>query len=112
MTRRAVIHYKKSDRVRSMASFAGDAHLHFCSGRSCRLIYEDACRDPHLNGRCPSCKGVRRPVWMSSRDPADCCWGNCQQVTETKELRRYALAGPGPWYQCRTCARAHGWPCA
>lgn len=112
MRRKAVIHHKQTVRVRSMASLAGEAHLHFCSERECRKVYEDCCLNPAANGRCHECRGVRRPIWMSARDPQRCCQGNCAHVTNKATLRRYNLAGPGPWYQCKTCARVHGRPCA
>jgi hypothetical protein len=110
--RRALIHSQPAVKVRSMSKMAGEAHLHSCAARDCRLVYEDSCNTPGENGRCHVCRNVRRPVWAEGRDPRDCCWGNCEQVTDKVQIRRYALAGPGPWYQCRTCARTHGWPCA
>lgn len=85
-------------------------HLHFCSDRDCRLIYEDNCNTPETNERCQNCRGTTRGL-MVPRDPQECCIGNCVQVTDPRELRRYSLAGPGPWFQCRTCVRSHGWPC-
>lgn len=88
----------------------GKPHFHFCSDRECRLIYEDNCRAPERNGRCQACRGQRRPL-TATRDPQECCINNCQQVIHPDDLLRYALAGPGPWYQCITCRRAHGWPC-
>lgn len=112
MTRRTLIHHKKTERVPSLASLAGDAHLHYCGTRECRKVYEDCCETPGVNGRCHECRGVRRPIWMVAREPRPCCLGGSAQVINKKELRRYSLAGPGPWYQCKTCARVHGWPAA
>lgn len=110
---RQVIHYRKNDvRERSLSSLAGDFHFHFCVERECRLIYSDRCDDVRTNGRCHAHRGVaRRPIWVSSRDPQECCMGNTEQV-KGDDLVRYALAGPGPWFQCSSCYRAHGWPCA
>jgi hypothetical protein len=109
--KRVLIHHAQTAKAKSLATLAGHPHLHFCSNRECRLVYEDACDDIATNGRCHSCRGVRRPIWMAARDPRECCLGNCEQVLDAKQLVHYNLAGPGPWYQCRTCARAHGWPC-
>ena len=101
-------------KVSSLASvfteLRGKPHFHTCSDRECRLIYEDACADPGVNGRCQACRGVRRAI-ISSRDPQECCINNCVQVKYPDALKRYALAGPGPWYQCKTCRRASGWSC-
>ena len=89
---------------------AEKAHFHFCSDRDCRLIYEDACPEPQTNHLCQACRGHRRGL-ITPRDPQECCLGNCEQVIAPDDLLRYALAGPGPWFQCRTCRRSHGWPC-
>lgn len=109
---RTLIHYHKKRTPKTIAQRKGKAHLHFCVERDCRLIYEDACEDVASNGRCHTHRGARRPIWMSARDPQECCIGNCEMVADPDELHRYRLAGPGPWYQCKTCARTHGWPCA
>ena len=111
--RRQVVHQHtptvaKLDTV--LRKMAGGAHFHFCSDRDCRLIYEDACDDPFTNGRCQACLGHRRNT-IAVRDPQECCVGNCEQVLHPEDIRRYSLAGPGPWFQCRHCRRAHGWPC-
>lgn len=89
-------------------------HLHFCADRDCRLVYECGpgdCPDVSKNERCRLCRGLRRPIWVAARDPQECCIGNCLQVASPDELLRYRLAGPGPWFQCKSCARCHGWPC-
>lgn len=85
-------------------------HFHFCSNRDCRLIYEDNCHEPETNHPCQVCRGTTRGL-MLTRDPQECCLGNCLQVTDPNQLLRYSLGGPGPWFQCRTCIRSHGWPC-
>jgi hypothetical protein len=85
-------------------------HFHFCSDRACRLIYEDNCADPERNGRCPSCRGTTRNNLLV-RDPQECCLDNCVQITDRDVLLAHKLAGPGPWFICKTCARSHGWPC-
>jgi hypothetical protein len=107
---RQAIHYKTKPQQKTLASLRDGAHFHFCSEDDCRLIYEDACRDVTSNGLCHLHRGGRRPVWVSARDPQECCIENCRAVIG-EDLVRYKLAGPGPWYQCRTCARVHGWPC-
>lgn len=115
MPRRELVHTRVSHAVTPTSAFTAlrkTWHLHFCSDRTCRLVYECyACDDVAKNGRCQACRGVRRPVYISARDPQPCCLGNCAQVTDQAEIVRYKLAGPGPWFQCKTCARCHGWPC-
>lgn len=87
-------------------------HLHFCRERDCRTVYDDyRCDDVSVNGHCHHHRGRQRPVWDMTRDPQPCCYGNTYQVVSTDELVRQRLAGPGPWFKCRTCARSHGWPC-
>lgn len=92
-------------------------HLHFCSSRDCRLVYE--CSGPVIqmgtcnarsNGRCQKCRDQIRPIWVSSRDPRPCCLNNVVQVLDRADLLTHRLAGPGPWYRCRSCARTTGWP--
>jgi hypothetical protein len=87
-------------------------HYHFCSNRDCREFYEDyRCEDVSKNGRCHKCRGLEKPLLYESRDPRPCCWGNTEVVLGAERIVRYRLAGPGPWFQCKTCARCHGWPC-
>ena len=87
-------------------------HLHFCSNRGCRRIYEDACLRAERNVNCHACQGRAQtePLWVSSRNPVACCANNVRQLMRRDERLRYDLAGPGPWFQCRTCARSSGWP--
>ena len=109
---RQAIHYKQAEKKpRSKRQLSGQFHLHFCSNPDCRLVYTDACKTLDVNARCHACRGVRRPVWVSARDPQECCIGNCFMVTNEDEIVRYKLAGPGPWFQCTKCARVHGWTC-
>jgi hypothetical protein len=111
--KRQAIHHKATEKVASLASLRGKAHFHFCIDRECRLIYGDACEDASVNGRCHLHRGsLRRPLWISARDPQECCIGNCVMVGEAERLVLYKLAGPGPWFQCQKCYRAHGWTCA
>lgn len=109
---RQVIHYKSAEKTpASISQLKGKFHLHFCADRECRLVYTDACEDVRTNGRCHIHRKMRRPIWVSARDPQECCIGNCVTVTDVKRLVKYGLAGTGPWFQCTRCARAHGWPC-
>lgn len=112
MRRKAVIKSQpKGPKPFVMSELAGKAHLHFCVNRECRLGYEDQCPTPEVNARCHTCRGKPRPVYFAPRDPQECCIGNCTQVTSKDTLALHKLAGPGPWFQCNTCARCHGWPC-
>lgn len=113
MRRKAVIKHKRVDRTErvEIRALAGIRHLHFCLDRECRLIYEDTCNTPEHNQLCDVCRGRQRSVYMPVRDPQECCLDNCEQVTRKSALLTHQLAGPGPWFQCKTCARCHGWPC-
>jgi len=112
MRRKAVIKTQPARKTTAgVSQLAGKGHFHFCANARCRLIYEDFCDTPETNRTCPPCRGIRRAVWMQSRDPRECCTSNCRQVTNPDDLIRYQLAGPGPWFKCQTCARCHGWPC-
>lgn len=108
--RKAAINYKPAEKGVSLTTLKGSPHFHFCKDRECRQIYEDTCEQPEINGPCQTCRGVKREL-MRHRDPHECCIGNTDQIIARQHIIRYALAGPGPWYQCRTCARCHGWPC-
>lgn len=94
----------------SLAKLAGKAHLHACTNLDCLATYEDNCSCPAINGRCSRCRGHRVPVWETARAPQPCCVDNTAQVVRVEELLRYDLAGPGPWFQCKTCARCHSRP--
>ena len=110
MKRKAVIKQQPAPRNTSLSQLRGKAHFHFCEDRDCRLIYEDTCNTPEVNGPCQLHHGARRAL-ITVRDPQECCLNNCTQVTDKDQIIRYQLAGPGPWWQCRTCARCHGWSC-
>lgn len=84
-------------------------HLHVCTTSGCRLVYECSCVTAGRNGLCSLHRGTRRPLWELDREPAACCYGNTKQVTRSEALLLYRLAGPGPWFQCSTCARSFGW---
>jgi hypothetical protein len=116
--RKAVIKHKATEKKTSLNGLYRDlvnkAHKHTCSDPACRLIYEDNCDNPAVNARCRPCSGERR-TWVrgekTSLDPRPCCIDNTRQVIEPDQLLRFLLAGPGPWFQCITCRRAHGHPC-
>ena len=111
MKRKAVVKSQPKAKVHSLSQLRGELHMHFCADRDCRLVYEDCCETPEVNGSCMLCKSGRRGL-MASRDPRECCLGNCEQVIDRRDLNRFRLAGPGPWYRCKTCCRSHGWSCA
>lgn len=115
MRRKAVVHHRTGHAKTPQGVFtelAKTYHFHFCVNRDCRQFYEDyRCEDPSKNKRCHQCRGLETPLMYEPREPRDCCWGNTEVVTRPENLIRFKLAGPGPWFQCRTCARCHGWPC-
>ncbi len=112
MRRKALVKYQlQVKKPKTVEGLAGLSHLHYCSNRECRLGYEDQCDTPLINIRCHPCRGKERPRYFVSRDPQECCMGNCSQVTDKHTLMLHKLAGPGPWFQCSRCARSHGWPC-
>jgi len=119
MKRKAVVQYLSVPKKVSLAKVHRDqvnkAHRHACTNPSCRLTYQDSCFTPERNGRCQPCRGMRR-TWvdvdgLTALDPRPCCVDNSELMTSTDELARYECAGPGPWFQCRTCCRTHGHPC-
>lgn len=92
-------------------------HKHFCSDRECRTVYDcldvaflHRCAEPRRNGRCQSCREVVVPAWSAGQQVQDCCANNVRQVIDRAELLAHRLAGPGPWFKCKTCARCSGWP--
>jgi hypothetical protein len=94
-------------------------HRHFCSDRTCRRIYQclaviylrGGCPNPRVNGRCAPCRGYPVPeTFEIAWAPRECCRNNVRQITDRDELLSHRLAGPGPWFKCKTCARCHGWP--
>ena len=89
---------------------AGKHHFHCCTTPTCKRAFGCRCDAPETNGLCHDCRGTSRPIWEVARDPKACCVKNTKPVTNADDLGRYDLAGPGPWFQCRTCARCHGYP--
>lgn len=84
---------------------AGRHHAHGCV--ECSRRYTDRCRDPGENGLCQLCRGLERPRWETSFEPGDCCPEFSVLVRDSETLGRFNLAGPGPWFKCRACARTH-----
>lgn len=115
MRRKALIHHHRPTGTPAQGVYPAlrkTWHLHYCRHRDCRTVYDDYdCEDVATNGLCHEHRGLARPVWDTTRDPQPCCFGNTYQVLDPGELIRQRLAGPGPWFKCRTCARSHGWPC-
>jgi hypothetical protein len=113
MRRKAVIQHKPQEgRGVGVSELASAWHVHACPEPGCNLTYEDAgCADVNVNARpCLGCQGLERPIWERNRDPIDCCPGNTYLLTTKAERLEQRLAGPGPWFKCRTCRRAHPWP--
>ena len=78
-------------------------HLHACKDH----VYQDSCSDKRTDRECMACQiGAQRPIWQACRDPQPCCAGNTRLATKP-EWVSYSLAGPGPWFLCRTCKRQH-----
>lgn len=88
----------------SAAKFAGKQHHHGCTG--CRRRYVCACTTPEENDRCNFCISGR--LGASAWDPRPCCLTD-SRLCENYDRDAHKLAGPGPWFKCRTCART--FPC-
>lgn len=115
MTRRQIAHSSikkiRTTQATVYRNLSGKSHVHPCY--ACRVVYMCNCTNPAVNERCQYCRTEGRldhPVWEVGRFPKPCCTDNCRQVTDNDELIRYGLAGPGPWFQCKTCARSHPKP--
>ena len=94
-----------------LTKLAGKLHYHACC--DCRLVYSCSCAAADVKARCSACRETRphpRSAWDTARDPMPCCVNNVRQVTTADDLLRYQLAGPGPWFICKTCARCHSKP--
>lgn len=84
------------------AKWKGEQHFHGCI--ECRSRYSDSCQVLKADGVCNPCRsGIpsgRQRAW----GPAACCLEN-SRLCEKYDRERYKLAGLGPWFVCRTCAR-------
>ena len=87
-------------------------HAHGCD--QCSRRYTDTCTTPSVNGRCQTCRHGRsplecdlRPLWDRDHDPRACCREVSKLIITAAEMERYGLAGPGPWFKCKTCSRTH-----
>lgn len=78
-----------------------ELHYHGCT--HCKRRYPDACEDRKPN-TCPSCRMGRTSIYMTGIDPRPCCTENAR-LANKDDLKTYRLAGPGPWWLCRECAR-------
>lgn len=100
---------KRATKAHDVSGLAGGIHWHVCSDTACRLVYLDSCVTPQSNGRCRVCTHSDLTPFMEWRLPRDCCIGNCELLAPGDDWLEWGrLAGPGPWFQCRTCKRAHG----
>jgi hypothetical protein len=88
------------------AKYAKKQHHHGCKG--CRRRYVCACSQPESDGRCNACISGRRSVYTAAWEPQSCCLIDARPC-DKYDRDRYLLAGPGPWFTCRTCART--FPC-
>lgn len=81
-------------------------HAHGCT--ECGRRYTDSCQSTAVNGRCYGCRtGRSRSKWDQDFDPILCCRTDSALIKDKETLSRYNLAGPGPWYRCKTCSRTH-----
>lgn len=80
-------------------------HFHGCT--ECGAFYSDGCDIPLANGRCHEHRSAPRPrpAWDSFHDPLPCC-ATDSQVADNGVREARSLAGPGPWWVCRTCKHA------
>lgn len=84
------------------AKWKGEQHFHGCT--ECRGRYGDACTELQVDGTCNACRSGIPSIDQSVRAPHGCCFNNVR-LCEKYDRERYKLAGPGPWFVCRTCAR-------
>jgi hypothetical protein len=79
-------------------------HAHGCI--QCGSRYMDSCTTSEKNGTCYPCRsGVPNTFLTQGYLPIECCPSNIRRVFDPDELLRYRLAGPGPWFICRSCQR-------
>lgn len=89
-------------KVFSTLKWGGKLHYHGCT--NCHLRYHDACHTPELDGLCPSCTTGRISAYQQAIEPRACCYVDTR-LANRDDRDVYKLAGPGPWWLCRTCAR-------
>lgn len=84
------------------AKWKGEQHFHGCT--QCRGRYGDACSELKTDRTCNPCRSgipsTRRAAWA----PHPCC-SESLRLCEKYDRERHKLAGLGPWFVCRTCAR-------
>lgn len=96
--------------VSAVRSLTSRYHQHCCY--ECKGVYTDSCGTPTENKHCVGCQSAHgRPLWDRDRDPMKCCLelGACEMVTDGATIALFKLAGPGPWFICKTCHRTHGY---
>lgn len=81
-------------------------HLHACT--TCRRTYGDTCETATSNATCNECRSGLVSAYGKGRNPIACCLSGARLATKD-EIKTYRLAGPGPWWICRTCSRQHGY---
>jgi hypothetical protein len=91
----------------AQTKFIGKQHNHGCT--RCRRRYWDACQDPNTASLCNSCVTGRVSAWARGGEPAACCTTANVRPADRTDRERYLLAGQGPWFLCKTCARQ--FPC-
>lgn len=80
-------------------------HFHSCTAG--RHLYDDTCDTPDSDAVCQSCRtGSNRPLWLSDRDPVECCLTRTRPVDKTEKVK-YRLAGRATWHRCLVCSRCH-----
>lgn len=98
----ARVRYSQPKRARKIKEF----HAHGCL--ACGRRYTDTCGTPAVNAECTTCRTGQPPAtWDRDYEPQSCCRRHAVLITTVDVLDRYSLAGPGPWFLCRECARTH-----
>lgn len=85
-----------------LAKWKGEQHFHGC--KDCRGRYYDACAELKADGICNPCRSGIRSARQLAWAPAACCFENSRPA-EKYDRDQHKLAGLGPWFVCRTCAR-------
>ena len=113
MRRKHVIKQRPVNRpgvLTAVRNMAGKAHQHACTTEGCVARFDCSCESPEHNGACPEHRGSPKPSWAHYREPKACCVANTEHVSSPEVIAAHQLAGPGPWFRCRSCARTFGHP--
>lgn len=90
----------------AVAKLARKLHMHACP--TCGLPRWCSCATPAVDlPPCTECTTGRRSTLVDGWRPIPCCESATQPATND-ERTLYRLAGPGPWWLCRRCARVFG----